>query len=212
MPYRGGRALRKRAAGSEKTQVRGEAASRRGIVSPAPLPPFDKVATAGLGFAENGRWHPPAAYAARAAAALGRPPEGAGARQAPERGDQGQPHLHVVPGAVSFSGHLGPACPHLRCLGVRSLLVGRGLDARVRRQLRVGGRSLPEDRPPERHRAGDADGRRLRQGLWLVAEERLVQISIEQLTVMTRLLRFARYDSRCPCHCEERSDEAISIR
>ena len=30
-----------------------------------------------------------------------------------------------------------------------------------------------QDRPPERHRAGDADGRRLRQGLWLVAAEGL---------------------------------------
>ena len=28
-------------------------------------------------------------------------------------------------------------------------------------------------RPPERRRAGHADGRRLRQGLWLVAEEAL---------------------------------------
>src|SRR5207245_1147744 len=43
-----------------------------------------------------------------------------------------------------------------------------------RRQLRAGRRALPYDRPPERHRAGDADGRRLRQGLWLVAEERLI--------------------------------------
>ena len=77
-------------------------------------------------------------------------------------------------GAVSFPGHLGPAGPRVRCLGFRSLLVGHGLDARVRRrQLRAGRRALPEDRPPERHRAGDADGRRLRQGLWLVAEERL---------------------------------------
>ena len=30
-----------------------------------------------------------------------------------------------------------------------------------------------QHRPPERHRAGDADGRRLRQGLWLVAAESL---------------------------------------
>ena len=33
-----------------------------------------------------------------------------------------------------------------------------------------------QDRPPERHRAGDADGRRLRQGVWLVAEERLTPV------------------------------------
>jgi hypothetical protein len=53
--------------------------------------------------------------------------------------------------------------------------LGHGLDARVRRrQLRAGRRALPEDRPPERHRAGDADERCLRQGLRLVTEERLV--------------------------------------
>src|SRR6185436_15959992 len=34
--------------------------------------------------------------------------------------------------------------------------------------------ALPQDRPPERQRASDADGRRVRQGLWLVAEERLI--------------------------------------
>ena len=71
-------------------------------------------------------------------------PEGAGTRQAPERGDQGQRRLHAVPGAVSFPGHLGPACPRVRCLGFRSLPVGHGLDARVRsRQLRAGRRALP---------------------------------------------------------------------
>ena len=88
--------------------------------------------------------HPAAARAARAAAALGRPAEGAGTRQAPERGDQGQRRLHAVPGAVSLPGYLGPACPRVRCLGFRSLLVGHGLDARVRgRQLRAGRRALP---------------------------------------------------------------------
>ena len=106
--------------------------------------------------------------------ALGRPAEGAGTRQAPERRDQGQRRLHAVAGAVSFPGHLGPAGARVRCLGFRSLPVGHGLDARVRgRQLRAGRRALPQDQPPERHRAGHADGRRLRQGLWLVAEERL---------------------------------------
>ncbi|MBV8535590.1 MAG: DUF899 family protein, partial [Alphaproteobacteria bacterium] len=55
----------------------------------------------------------------------------------------------------------------------RSLPVGHGLDPGLRgRQLR-GGRALPHDRPPERHRARPADGRRLRQGLSLVAEDRL---------------------------------------
>ena len=115
--------------------------------------------------------HRAAAHAARPAAALGRSPEGAGARQAPERGDQGQRRLHAVARAVSLPRHLGAACPRVRCLGVRSLPVGHGLDARVRRrQLRAGRRALPRDRPPERHGAGHADGRRLRQGLWLVAE------------------------------------------
>jgi L-fuconolactonase len=55
--------------------------------------------------------HHAAARATRAAAALDRPPEGAGTCQAPERGDQGQRRLHVVPGAVSLPGHLGSACP-----------------------------------------------------------------------------------------------------
>src|SRR5262249_10650789 len=54
------------------------------------------------------------------------------------------------------------------------LPVGYGLDARVRsRQLRAGRRALPQDRPPERQRAGNVDGRRLRQSLRLVAEEGL---------------------------------------
>jgi L-fuconolactonase len=48
-----------------------------------------------------------------AAAALDRPPESARTRQAPERGDQGQRRLHVVPGAVSLPGHLGSACPRV---------------------------------------------------------------------------------------------------
>jgi predicted TIM-barrel fold metal-dependent hydrolase len=78
-----------------------------------------------------------------AAVSLGRPAEGAGTRQAPERGDQGQRRLHAVQGALSFSGHLGPACPRVRCLGFRSLLVGHGLDACVCcRQLRAGRRAL----------------------------------------------------------------------
>ena len=74
--------------------------------------------------------------------------------------------------AVSLPRHLGSARPHLRCLGVRPLPVGHGLDARLRRrELRAGRQALPRDRPPERKRARHADGRRLRQGLWLVAEE-----------------------------------------
>src|ERR1700722_2168585 len=54
-----------------------------------------------------------------------------------------------------------------------SLPVGHRLHPRVRGR-RAGCRALPQDRSPERRRAGDADGRRLRQGLWLVTEERLV--------------------------------------
>ncbi len=88
--------------------------------------------------------HHAAARAARTAAALGRSPEGAGIGQAPERGDQGQRCLHAVPGTISLRGYLGPACPRVRCLGFRSLLVGHGLDSRVRsRQLRAGRRALP---------------------------------------------------------------------
>ena len=91
--------------------------------------------------------HPAAARTARAAAALGRPAEGAGARQAPERGDQGQRRLHAVAAALSLPGHLGSARPRLRCLGFRPLPVGHRLDARVRRrELRAGSRS-PSSRP-----------------------------------------------------------------
>jgi L-fuconolactonase len=51
------------------------------------------------------------------------------------------------------------------------LAVGHGLDARVRGgQLRAGRRAVPQDRSPERERAGHADGRCLRQGLWVVSE------------------------------------------
>ena len=108
--------------------------------------------------------------------ALGRSAEGARARQAPERRDQGQRRLHAVAAAVSVSGHLGSAGPRVRCLGFRTLPVGHGLDARLRRrQLRAGRQAVPGDGSPERHRTGDADGRRLRQGLWLVAEEKLAR-------------------------------------
>ena len=87
-----------------------------------------------------------------------------------------------------FPGHLGSARPRVRRLGFRSLPVGHRLDARVRRrQLRAGRRAFPEDRPPERHRAGNADGRRLRQGLWLVAEERLAIRGADQRSVIRHL-------------------------
>ncbi len=82
--------------------------------------------------------------AAGAAAALGRTAEGARPRQAQERRDQGQRRLHAVEGALSVSGHLGPARPRVRRLGLRALPVGHRLDARLRRrQLRAGGRAVP---------------------------------------------------------------------
>src|SRR5260370_105753 len=42
-----------------------------------------------------------------------------------------------------------------------------------RRHLRAGGRAVPQDGAAERERAGHADGRRVRQGLWLGAEQGL---------------------------------------
>ena len=91
--------------------------------------------------------HNAAARTARAAAALDRPAEGAGARQTAKRGDQGQRRLHAVPRTVSLPGHLGSARPRLRCLGFRPLPVGHRLDARLRRrELRAGG-GCPSSRP-----------------------------------------------------------------
>ena len=53
-----------------------------------------------------------------------------------------------------------------------------------------------QDRPPERQRAGHADGRRLRQGLWLVAEEGLEPIEgprhCERSEAISRRLRMTR--------------------
>src|SRR5439155_1946773 len=103
--------------------------------------------------------HPATASPARAAATLGRPAESAGTCQAQERSDQGQRRLHALKGAISVPGHLGPSEARVRRLGVRALPLGHGLDARVRsRQLRAGGRTVPEDRPPKRQRASHADG------------------------------------------------------
>jgi hypothetical protein len=74
----------------------------------------------------------------------GHPVEGVGTRPAPKRCDQGQRRLHAVPETVSLPGHLGPARPRVRCLGLRPLPVGHGLDSRVRSgQLRAGRRALP---------------------------------------------------------------------
>ena len=89
-----------------------------------------------------------------------------------KRKNAGERRLHAVQGTVSVSGHLGSARPRVRCLGLRSLPMGNGLDTRIRRrQVRAGGRTLPQDRPLERRRASDADGRRVRQSISLVAEE-----------------------------------------
>ena len=124
--------------------------------------------------------YPAAAHAAGPAGAMGRSAEGAGSCQAQERGDQGERRLHAVAEAVSVPGHLGSARPRVRCLGFRPLPVGHGLDARLRRrQLRAGRRAVPQDRPPERQRARDADGRRVRQSLSLVADEDLDRREIE---------------------------------
>src|SRR6185436_8441838 len=61
--------------------------------------------------------------------------------------------------------------------------VGYRLDPRLRgRQLRAGRQAVPRDQAPERQRAGDADGRCLRQGLRLVAEEGLEDWSWPRLT------------------------------
>jgi hypothetical protein len=90
--------------------------------------------------------HPAAERTTRAAAALGRSSESAGTRQTQECGDQDHRRLHAVEGALSVPGHLGSTPPHIRRLGVRALLVGHGLDARVcGRQLRAGRRALPEE-------------------------------------------------------------------
>jgi hypothetical protein len=102
--------------------------------------------------------------------ALGRSAEGAGPRQAAERGDQGERRLHAVAQAVSLPRYLGSARPRVRCLGFPALPVGHRLDARLRGgQLRTGRRAVPPDRPPEQGGKGDADGRCLRQDLRLVA-------------------------------------------
>src|SRR4029077_19738771 len=61
---------------------------------------------------------------------------------------------------------------HLRCLGLRALPVGYRLDARLRgRELRERSPAVRRNQAPERKRARDADGRRLRQSLRLVPQE-----------------------------------------
>ena len=54
--------------------------------------------------------------------------------KAQECGDQDYRRLHAVKGAISISGHLGPACPHIRRLGFRSLPLGDRLDASICRR------------------------------------------------------------------------------
>ena len=91
--------------------------------------------------------HPAAAHAAGPAAALGRAAQGAGARQAPERGDQGERRLHAVARALSVRGHLGSARPRVRCLGFRALPVGHRLDARLSPSSTTSRRSSLSARP-----------------------------------------------------------------
>ncbi|HEX6007055.1 MAG TPA: amidohydrolase family protein [Burkholderiales bacterium] len=80
--------------------------------------------------------------------------------------DQGEWRLHALSRTVSVPGYLGSACAHFRRVGVRSLPLGHGLDARqCGRQLRAGHPALPGDQPPERKRARDAHGRCLRKGV-----------------------------------------------
>ena len=95
---------------------------------------------------------------------------------------------------LSLPGHLGSAGSHLRCVGVRALSVGHGLDTCVRgRQLRAGRRAFPQDGPAERQRARDADGRRQRQGVWLVTQEGIARFPLPRpegdLGLMGRLLQ-----------------------
>ena len=73
-------------------------------------------------------------------AALDRSAQGAGAGEAPEPGDQGQRRLHAVAETLPLPRHLGSARACVRCLGLRALPVGHGLDPRLcRGQLRAGG-------------------------------------------------------------------------
>ncbi len=106
--------------------------------------------------------------------AMGRPAKGSGAGQTKERGHQGERRLHAVATTVSVQRHLGSAGPHFRCLGFRPLPVGHRLDPRLRGgQLRAGCRAVPPDRPVERQRTRDADGRGDSQSVSLVAEDKL---------------------------------------
>ena len=118
--------------------------------------------------------HLGAAAAARPAGAgrtVGRPAEDPRSRQAPERRDQGERRLHAVEAALPVPRHLGSAEARVRRLGLRALPLGHGLDARLRRrELRERREAVPGDQDAERQRTRHADGRRLRQGLRLVAE------------------------------------------
>src|SRR4029079_1704214 len=53
--------------------------------------------------------------------------------------------------------------------------------------------------PVERQRAGDADGRRLRQGLSLVAEELILRRCVETGALQNRILSFASIGLRSVC-------------
>jgi predicted TIM-barrel fold metal-dependent hydrolase len=80
--------------------------------------------------------------------------------------------LHAIPGTVSVPGHLGTSRSRVRRVGFRTLPLRYRLDSGLRsRQLRAGRRALPPDRPPKQQRTHNADGRCLRQGVWLVSEK-----------------------------------------
>ena len=121
--------------------------------------------------------------ASPAAGSLGRSRRrDAGNRQAPERRDQGQRRLHAAPRRpLSVPRHLGPARSACSIAwGFERCLWGTDLDARLRRRQlssRRSSRSV-ETKAPERLRAGDADGRRLRQGLLAGRREQITLRSL----------------------------------
>ena len=91
--------------------------------------------------------------------------------------------------------------------GFDRCLWGTDWTSRLRgRQLRAGRRALSQDRPPERQRAGDVDGRRLRQGLWLVAEEKLGSPPRAQVTALS-----AVRSSVCTAYCRRVTLDAFNL-
>ena len=119
--------------------------------------------------------HPAAAHAAGPAAALGRPAEGIGTW--PER-----PNAVIkVSGACTLSKEpyplpdiWDPLARVFAAWGFDRCLWGTDWELAPSQSSPTSRAShLPENGPAERQRAGHVDGRRVRQGLWLVAEARL---------------------------------------